>query len=74
VHFCDANEVDLQRSYFYADGDEDAALMVKVGNPRPVNPRPKLAALAAEHDWPVLRVVGMGGRRRPSLRRLVGYD
>jgi HAD superfamily hydrolase (TIGR01490 family) len=74
VGFCDANEVDLQRSYFYADGDEDAALMVKVGNPRPVNPRPKLAALAAEHGWPVLRVVGTGGRRRPSLRRFVGYD
>jgi HAD superfamily hydrolase (TIGR01490 family) len=74
VDFCDVNQVDLRRSYFYADGDEDAALMVKVGNPRPVNPRPKLAALAAAHDWPVLRVVGTGGRRRPSLRRLVGYD
>ncbi|HEX9832857.1 MAG TPA: HAD-IB family hydrolase [Mycobacterium sp.] len=74
VHFCDINGVDLQRSYFYADGDEDAALMVKVGNPRPVNPRPKLAALAAEHGWPVLRVVGTGRRKRPSLRRFVGYD
>ncbi len=74
MDFCNINEVDLRRSYFYADGDEDAALMVKVGNPRPVNPRPKLAALAAEHGWPVLRVVGTGGRRRPSLRRLVGYD
>ncbi|BBY91921.1 hypothetical protein MGALJ_15900 [Mycobacterium gallinarum] len=74
VGFCDVNQVDLQRSYFYADGDEDAALMAMVGNPRPVNPRPKLATLAAEHDWPVLRVVGTGGRRRPSLRRLVGYD
>ncbi|MGO4445045.1 HAD family hydrolase [Mycobacterium sp. 2YAF39] len=74
VHFCHVNEVDLQRSYFYADGDEDAALMVKVGNPRPVNPRPKLAALAVEHGWPVLRAVGTGGRRRPSLRRFVGYD
>jgi HAD superfamily hydrolase (TIGR01490 family) len=74
MDFCDVNEVDLQRSYFYADGDEDAALMVKVGNPRPVNPRPKLAALAAKHDWPVLRVVGTGRRKRPSLRRLVGYD
>jgi phosphoserine phosphatase len=48
--------------------------MVKVGNPRPVNPRPKLAALAAEHGWPVLQVVGSGGRRRASLRRFVGYD
>jgi HAD superfamily hydrolase (TIGR01490 family) len=74
VGFCDVNEVDLQRSYFYADGDEDAALMAMVGNPRPVNPRPKLAALAAEHGWPVLRVAGTGGRRRPSLRRLIGYD
>jgi len=74
MNFCDRHQLDLQRSYFYADGDEDAALMVKVGNPRPVNPRPKLAALAAEHDWPVLRVVGSGGRRRPSLRRFVGYD
>lgn len=74
VRFSEANDVDLNGSYFYADGDEDAALMVLVGNPRPVNPRPKLAALAAEHGWPVLRVVGTGGRRRPSLRRFVGYD
>ncbi len=74
VHFSDANQVDLQHSYFYADGDEDAALMAMVGNPRPVNPRPKLAALAEEHGWPVLRVVATGGRRRPSLRRFVGYD
>jgi len=74
VNLSDTSQLDLQRSYFYADGDEDAALMVKVGNPRPVNPRPKLAALAAEHGWPVLRVVGTGGRRRPSLKRFVGYD
>jgi HAD superfamily hydrolase (TIGR01490 family) len=74
TNFCDINDVDLQRSYFYADGDEDAALMVMVGNPRPVNPRPKLAALATEHGWPILRVVGTAGRRRPSLRSFVGYD
>ena len=74
TNYCDTNQLDLQRSYFYADGDEDAALMVMVGNPRPVNPRPKLAALAAEHGWPILRVAGTAGRRRPSLRRFVGYD
>lgn len=45
---CEATDVALQRSYFYADGDEDTALMVLVGQPRPVNPRPKLAAMAAE--------------------------
>ncbi len=64
--FCAANHVDLQRSYFYADGDEDAALMALVGHPRPVNPRSGLAAMAAERGWPVLRVAGpsRGGLRR----------
>lgn len=72
--FCEANDVALQRSYFYADGDEDTALMVLVGNPRPVNPRAGLAATAAAHGWPVLRVEGSGTRKRVSLRRLIGYD
>lgn len=54
--FSAANGVELRRSYFYADGDEDTALMKLVGHPRPVNPRPGLAALAAANDWPVLRV------------------
>ncbi|PXX11262.1 HAD family hydrolase [Mycolicibacterium moriokaense] len=72
--FCQANDVDLQGSYFYADGNEDAALMKLVGNPRPVNPRVGLAAVAAEEGWPVLQVTAGRGRRRISLRRLVGYD
>ncbi len=74
AQFCETNDVALQRSYFYADGNEDAALMVLVGQPRPVNPRPGLAAVAAQHGWPVLRVEGVNGRKRLSLRRLIGYD
>lgn len=57
--FCAENDVELQRSYFYADGNEDAALMMLVGHPRPVNPRSGLAAMAATHGWPVLRVAGL---------------
>jgi HAD superfamily hydrolase (TIGR01490 family) len=72
--FCAANDIGLQRSYFYADGDEDAALMALVGNPRPVNPRSGLAAAAAEQGWPVLHVVGSRRRKRASLRRFIGYD
>jgi HAD superfamily hydrolase (TIGR01490 family) len=67
--FCDDNGVDLQRSYFYADGNEDAALMKLVGHPRPVNPRPGLAALAVDNGWPVLRVPGVRRRRGRLLRR-----
>lgn len=54
--FCAAAGVQLADSYFYADGEEDKALMAVVGFPRPVNPRRGLAAMAAEQGWPVLRV------------------
>jgi hypothetical protein len=70
--FCDGNDIDLQGSYFYADGNEDAALMKLVGNPRPVNPRPGLAAMAAAEGWAVLRVVGADGPKSRS-RQLMGY-
>jgi HAD superfamily hydrolase (TIGR01490 family) len=62
--FCADNGVDLKASYFYADGDEDVALMTVVGHPRPVNPRSGLAAAAAANGWPVLRVA-VAGRRGP---------
>ncbi|MBV9088970.1 MAG: HAD-IB family hydrolase [Mycobacteriaceae bacterium] len=61
--FCTANDVELDRSYFYADGDEDIALMTMVGRPRPVNPRSGLAAMAAQRSWPVLRLNGPVRRR-----------
>lgn len=54
--------VQLRKSYFYADGDEDAALMGLVGRPRPVNPRAGLATRAATEGWPVLRVSVPGQR------------
>lgn len=63
---CESRDIDLHRSYFYADGDEDAPLMRLVGNPRPVNPRARLAALAASQDWPVLRVTAPGQRGAES--------
>src|SRR5712675_3134850 len=47
--------VDLRSSYFYADGDEDLALMHLVGNPRPVNPGPELTKVAERRGWPILR-------------------
>jgi HAD superfamily hydrolase (TIGR01490 family) len=67
--FSAAKGVDLQGSYFYADGDEDIPLMRLVGHPRPVNPRSGLAAEAARHDWPVLRLSGPGRRGAGALRR-----
>jgi putative phosphoserine phosphatase/1-acylglycerol-3-phosphate O-acyltransferase len=53
--------VDLGQSYFYADGDEDLALMHLVGHPRPTNPGKRLAKVASNRGWPVLRFTSRGG-------------
>ena len=54
---------------FYADGDEDVALMYLVGNPRPTNPAGKLAAVAAKRGWPVLRFSSRSGSNPVSQLR-----
>jgi putative phosphoserine phosphatase/1-acylglycerol-3-phosphate O-acyltransferase len=59
--FAADHQVDLGSSYFYADGDEDLSLMCLVGRPRPVNPGPALAKVAARRGWPVLRFSSRGG-------------
>ena len=71
--FAADNDIDLRKSYFYADGDEDVALMYLVGNPRPTNPEGKMAAVAAKRGWPVLRFSSRGsGGPIWALRTLAG--
>ena len=48
----EARDVDLEQSYFYTDSDEDLPLLEGVGRPRPINPNPRLAAIAARRNWP----------------------
>src|ERR1700753_368510 len=73
--FAAENRIDLKDSYFYADGDEDVALMYLVGNPRPTNPEGKMAAVARRRGWPILRFNSRGpvGIRR-QLRTLAGFS
>ncbi|WP_280831903.1 HAD-IB family hydrolase/lysophospholipid acyltransferase family protein [Mycolicibacterium frederiksbergense] len=72
-NFSVANGVDLTKSYFYADGDEDVALMYLVGHPRPTNPDGKLAAVAAKRGWPVLKFSSRSGSSPVSqLRTIAG--
>lgn len=71
--FCVDNGIDLRQSFFYADGDEDAALMSLVGRPRPVNPRAGLAAMAAAHGWPVLKVTNPAPATSRSPRQVAGF-
>ena len=58
--FAAEHDIDLRSSYFYADGDEDLALMYLVGNPRPVNPGPRLTRVAERRGWPILRLHSRG--------------
>jgi putative phosphoserine phosphatase/1-acylglycerol-3-phosphate O-acyltransferase len=56
--------VKLAESYGYANGDEDVEFLESVGRPRPLNPAPGLARLAAERGWPVHRFEPRG---RPGI-------
>jgi putative phosphoserine phosphatase / 1-acylglycerol-3-phosphate O-acyltransferase len=69
--FAAKNGVDLAKSYFYADGDEDVALMYLVGNPRPTNPAGKMEAVAIKRGWPVLRFSSRSGSSPVSQLRTV---
>ncbi|MGA9360437.1 MAG: HAD-IB family hydrolase, partial [Mycobacterium sp.] len=72
--FAAAHDIDLKDSYFYADGDEDVALMYLVGNPRPTNPEGKMATVARRRGWPILKFNSRGGVGfRRQIRTLAGF-
>ena len=70
--FATERGIDLADSYFYADGDEDIALMELVGHPRPTNPGDKMAETARERGWPILQFASRGrGGLLGQVRNLV---
>lgn len=74
-HFAAEHDIALKDSYFYADGDEDVALMYLVGNPRPTNPEGKMAAVAKRRGWPILKFDSRGGLGiRAQLRTVAGLS
>jgi len=73
--FAADHDIDLQKSYFYADGDEDVALMYLVGHPRPTNPEGKMAAVARQRGWPITRFTSRGGTGiTGTIRTLAGVS
>ena len=57
--------VDLDKSFFYSDSDDDLQLLQRVGNPRPLNPNSRLTLIAENRGWPVRRF-GSRGITQPS--------
>jgi len=55
------HRLDLAQSYFYSDSHRDLPLMEAVGHPVAVNPNRRLAKIAMNRGWPVVRF--HGGKR-----------
>ncbi len=54
--FAEAQGIDLGRSYFYTDSVTDIPVLERVGNPRVVNPDPRLRRAAQRRGWPVTQL------------------
>ena len=52
--FSKEHRIRLDKSYGYANGDEDIPFLSLVKKPCPINPRSKLLERAEEEGWPVL--------------------
>jgi putative phosphoserine phosphatase / 1-acylglycerol-3-phosphate O-acyltransferase len=56
--------VDVERSFGYANGDEDVPFLEVVGRPRALNPASELNKVARERGWPIAH---LSGRGRPGI-------
>jgi len=52
--------IDLDRSFFYSDSDDDLELLERVGHPQPLNPNTRLTEIAERHGWPIRRFRSRG--------------
>ncbi len=52
--------LDLDRSFFYSDSDDDLELLERVGHPQPLNPNARLTEISERHGWPVRRFKSRG--------------
>lgn len=62
--FAQEHDIALDRSYGYANGNEDIDFLSTVGKPSAVQPGEKLLETAKDRGWPVLR---FEARRRASV-------
>lgn len=60
-----AEKLKLGACFAYSNGHEDTGFLAAAGHPVCVEPDGKLALIAAERDWPVLRCADRGGTPGP---------
>jgi putative phosphoserine phosphatase/1-acylglycerol-3-phosphate O-acyltransferase len=66
--FAKRSGVKLEKSFAYANGDEDVPFLQTVANPRPLNPQRGLQRVARELAWPMTELPGRG---RPGITDVV---
>jgi HAD superfamily hydrolase (TIGR01490 family) len=52
--FASERGIDMKQSYYYGDSITDLPILLKVGNPRVVNPDPRLKREAKKRGWEIL--------------------
>jgi putative phosphoserine phosphatase/1-acylglycerol-3-phosphate O-acyltransferase len=67
------NDIDLEASHAYANGDEDVDFLSSVGHPQAVNPGVQLEAVALVRAWPVVRFTKSHGSLRDTPRTIAAY-
>jgi len=53
MRFAESRSIDLDASYFYTDSYSDLPMLERVGQPRVVNPDPRLRRYAEQHDMQI---------------------
>jgi HAD superfamily hydrolase (TIGR01490 family) len=66
--FARSDGVDLERSFAYGNGTEDAEFLETVGRPTALNPTKDLERIARERGWPTARFKPRG---RPGVEEVV---
>lgn len=66
--FAAEHGIDLDRSYFYSDSYSDLPMLERVGEPRVVNPDPRLRRLAQRRGWPAQTWKSPSARAQPQAK------
>lgn len=69
--FALARGVNLDKSFFYTDSDDDLALLERVGKPQPLNPNDKLVTISERRGWPIRRFASRGQPRATDYLRSI---
>ncbi len=71
-HLCAEHDLDVEKSYFYSDSDDDLHALEHVGRPEVLNPNSGLRSIAERRGWPIRTFSSRGTSSRDvGIERIV---